>query len=209
MAIITTDNLKDWLRIESTDELDDTNLSVAVAAAQDAVVEYCGRSFDKVAEGAEVARSFSPRSRWAVDLDDVWSTTTFTVTSDDAGDGTFERTWAATDYVLTPLNGLRYGQAWPYTGLRAVDGVREFPYGYARPTVQVTAAWGWSSVPDPVFQATLLKAARLWRRKDSPDGLLGGYSDLGPLRVSSRDDPDVVLLLKPYVRASATNVLIA
>jgi hypothetical protein len=63
--------------------------------------------------------------------------------------------------------------------------------------LQVTALWGWPAVPDEIEQATALYAARLYRRKDSPQGVIGG-GDFGPVRVS-RIDPDVEALIAPFV----------
>jgi hypothetical protein len=63
--------------------------------------------------------------------------------------------------------------------------------------VRVTARWGWPSVPDGVAQAAALLAARLYRRKDSPEGVLGS-SEWGAVRVA-RFDPDVEGLIAPYI----------
>jgi hypothetical protein len=62
--------------------------------------------------------------------------------------------------------------------------------------VRVTAKWGWPSVPDAVVQATILQAARLYRRRDSPQGVLGN-AEWGAIRVS-RLDPDVAALVWPF-----------
>ena len=45
--------------------------------------------------------------------------------------------------------------------------------------------------------ATLIQAARLFKRKESPEGVLGG-NDFGIVRVGTRVDPDVEMLLAPY-----------
>lgn len=64
-------------------------------------------------------------------------------------------------------------------------------------TLSVTARWGWPAVPDEIKQATLLSAARLFKRKDSPEGLTGS-TEWGAVRVS-RVDPDVQALIEPYM----------
>lgn len=89
-----------------------------------------------------------------------------------------------------PDNALVYGQ--PITQIRSSAGWLPF---YGR--VQVTARWGWPTVPDEITQATQLLAARLYRRKDSPEGVLGS-SEWGAVRVS-RIDPDVQGLIAPFV----------
>lgn len=55
------------------------------------------------------------------------------------------------------------------------------------------AAEDWSAWAHIVLGATML-AARLWRRRNTPDGV-AGFSDAGPAYVS-RYDPDVALLLQ-------------
>jgi len=52
-------------------------------------------------------------------------------------------------------------------------------------------------LPDSVYQAATLLAARYYRRRDSLDGTIG-WGDLGVIRVGNRD-PDVEALLGPYV----------
>jgi hypothetical protein len=49
--------------------------------------------------------------------------------------------------------------------------------------------------------AALILGARIWKRKNSPEGVLGGFQDFGAVRISSRQDPDVVNLLVDYRRA--------
>ena len=201
MAIITTENLKSHLGIPDT--TDDTTLGWAVDATNSAIVDYCGRTFDKTVTGSASARVFDRLDACEIEVDDFWETSVLVVKSDDDDDGTFETTWTInTDFILEPLNGLRYGQAWPYTTIRAV-GSRRFPRTL-RPGVQVTAAWGWASVPAPVFEAALIKAARVWKRRKSPEGVLGGFAEFGPVRVSRSEDPDVAGLLDRYQRRSVT-----
>jgi hypothetical protein len=62
--------------------------------------------------------------------------------------------------------------------------------------VQVTAAWGWPSVPDEIGEAALLQAARLFARRTSPEGV-SGNAEWGIARVS-RLDPDVRELIKDF-----------
>jgi hypothetical protein len=89
-----------------------------------------------------------------------------------------------------PDNALAYGRA--VTEIRAGSG-----WLPASGRIQVTARWGWPAVPDEIAQAAQLLAARLYRRKDSPQGVLGS-SEWGVTRVS-RVDPDVEALIGPFV----------
>jgi hypothetical protein len=60
-------------------------------------------------------------------------------------------------------------------------------------TLRITARWGWPSIPAEVEMATRLLAARLYKRKDSPQGVIAS-ADWGAVRVS-KTDPDVYALI--------------
>ncbi len=56
--------------------------------------------------------------------------------------------------------------------------------------------------PGPIVEATIIQAARLWRRKDSAFGSLGGLPGTGQTRISAGLDPDGALLLGQYRKLS-------
>lgn len=49
-----------------------------------------------------------------------------------------------------------------------------------------------------IDQAIIMQTARLWRRRDSVDGVAAFNNDFGPIRVN-RFDSDVQALLAPYM----------
>ena len=61
---------------------------------------------------------------------------------------------------------------------------------------------------DAVKQAAFIKAARIYRRANTPEGFAAGEA-FGAIRVSSREDPDVAMLLAPYVKAGNSGLAIA
>lgn len=66
----------------------------------------------------------------------------------------------------------------------------------ALPVARVAAGaedWSGDEVQHVVEGATML-AARLWRRKDSPDGI-AAFGEAGPVYVQ-RNDPDIAMLLQ-------------
>ncbi len=198
MAIINEADLKSHLNIPDTE--DDASLTTAVEAACQDVTEWCGaprRDFTKTELVGAAARVFRPEGPYLCHVDDFWETTALVVKTDETDDGTYETTWTATtDFIVEPANASAYSR--PYTKIIAT-GNRLFPCRWSmRLPVQVTAAWGWSSVPANVKQATLIHAARLFGRRYSRDGVIGGQSELGPIRVSSRIDPDVQQLLTRF-----------
>jgi len=195
VAIIANADLAEHLGV--TGLLHDSLVANAVNAANQAVTQFCGRDFDKVAVASETARLFHPGNGAVAIVDDFWDTTNLAVKTDHGDDGTFETTWAAADYQLEPLNGRENGVTVPYYRIRAVES-RYFPCS-SRPTLQVTAAWGWAAVPAAVREATLIKAARLFHRKDSPQGV-AGFNEFGVVRLASNDS-DIKDLLGPFRRS--------
>lgn len=175
-------------------------LEQALRSASRAVDDYCGRPGRKFWLDATVsARAFRPDDPWCAWVDDFGTATGLVVKTDTSGDGTWATTWQASDYQLEPLNAAAGGGAYAYNRIVAV-GNQFFPQVYGRrPTLQVTARWGWSQVPDPVRTATTLLAARLFRRKDAVFGIDSGasFGDFGPIRIT-RSDADVMSLLAPY-----------
>lgn len=98
---------------------------------------------------------------------------------------------AVTDYDTLPDNALDLGM--PVTAL-----LRAYNCWQYTPTqrVRITAHWGWPAVPDDIVEATLILANRLYKRKDSPQGVLGS-AEWGTVRIS-RTDPDVAALIAPF-----------
>lgn len=188
----TLNELKSALRIQ--DSVDDGLLELALESASRLVDEYTMRYFYN---GGTATRVFVPSDDYTVALDDAISISAVAVST--LLNKTFDQVWTANDYQTEPLNGVVDGlSGWPITRIRAV-GVYEFPYDsdYNVASVQVTGVWGWSAVPTAVKQATIIQAMRIFKRLDSPLGVISS-PDTGFFRVSSRIDPDVAQLLNSY-----------
>ena len=180
--------VKDVLRL--TDNVDDSLLELTIETASRQVDGYCERNF----YSATATRYFAARNSYEVEIDDL-TTLTSLVT---APDGTsFDTTWQSTQYQLEPLNGVVGGLATPYTLIRAIDDL-VFPTLGGEALVKVTGVFGYTPVPIAIKQATIMSATRLYKRYDSPLGVLG-FGDLGVVRIS-RLDPDIAALLAPYRR---------
>jgi hypothetical protein len=172
----------------------DDQLASALASVSREIDEYCNvppGAFRPAATAS--ARVFEPESHCLVRVDPFYTMTGLIVATDD-GSGTYSTTWAATDYRTEPLNAVAYGK--PITAIRAVR--MRFPCWYGPASVQVTAKWGWSSVPDPVRQACLLLAAETMKlTAEAPFGV-AGFGEFGPFRV--RNNPVAMTKLAPYQR---------
>jgi hypothetical protein len=197
VSIISTGQLAAWLGIPDSE--DDVRLSFAVAATNRAIVSHCGRSFETTTSASASEREYRAKSYTICDVDD-FHTTDGLVVKTGPGDGTYPDTVSSSDYFLEPVNGRQDGLTVPYRRIRGRSWI--FTPDCA-PTVQVTAPWGWAGFPAEVTQAALIKGARLFKRKDSIEGVLGGFQDFNAVRISNREDPDVVELLRYYRTAQA------
>ena len=192
----TLSELKASLRI--TDNVDNTLLAQAITSASGWVDGYCERTFEAAGTAAE-ARDFIPSSRFQVlPIDDAVAITSVAI--DDDLDGSFATVLTTADWQAEPINGRAGGLSLPFMRIRPLeDGYWPLDVFEHRATVRVTARWGWTATPNAVKQATILHAARLFTRLDSPLGV-AGFGDMGAMRVSRYGDPDVDMLLKPYRR---------
>ena len=191
-SYVALSELKSALGITSS--TDDAFLNLAIDAAEQSINDLCGRKF--TADGSASARTYRAQPYICV-TDDISTLTGLVVKTDTANDRVFDTTWSSSDYQVEPLNNLVKGRS--VNNLRAV-GDYTFPvYGDGLASVEVTAKWGWPAVPDPIEQATLMMASRLYGRKASPMGVIG-VGDFGPVRIS-RSDPDVAHMLMDYRRA--------
>lgn len=188
----TLDDLKDQLNIDPTDTSRDAKLTKALAAATRSINRTTGRRF--WLDPAPTVRTYNPRRRLVQEADgevlltdDIGSIDGLVVEL--GGNGTSFQ--AVTDYETWPDNALADEE--PITGLLRPMNIWAIPIT----RIQITAKFGWPSVPDDITEATLIQAARLFKRKDSPEGVIGN-AEWGVVRLSRRD-PDVWNLIEQYV----------
>jgi hypothetical protein len=200
-AYCTLAEVKASLRI--TDTVDDTLLELAVESASRSIDEFTSRAF--YSQGTAVKYYAADDSTYCR-IDDL--VTISELATDEDANGTFEVVWnnyssgAPTDYQLEPLNNSAPvdGVTAPITAIRARN-LRWFPTLNGQALVRVTGTWGYSTVPTAIKQATVIQAARFFKRNDSPLGVLSA-PDLGYIRVGSRLDPDVEMMISGYRRVN-------
>lgn len=171
-------------------------LERAINATSRAIDKLCGRRFWQ--DPTVQTRVYRPEDSDVAWVNDISTRTGLIIKTDSAADGTYATTWASTDYELQPLNADADGQAYAWWRVHAVDRYL-FPLSGKVPPLQITAKFGWSAIPDEVEEACLLRAASIFKRKESIDGVTG-FADIGVVRISYRRDPDVVELLNPFMR---------
>lgn len=191
-AYTTLNAVKSALRI--TDNVDDTLIEYAIDSASRMIDGYCQREFYNAGTAARV---FTAYEELYCEIDDAASTA-ITVQTDPNADGSWSVTFTPSDYQLEPLNGKSGGQTWAYTRLRA-SGDYLFPVENQLALVKVTAVWGWPAIPKQIEYAAIMQSQRLFKRLDSPTGVIG-FGDMGAVRVSRQLDPDIAEMVHPFRR---------
>jgi hypothetical protein len=187
-------DLKTSLGID--DIQDDTSLEAAIMAASRMVDDYTGRFFYKDGTtAAPVTRYYTSQDWYITNIDDAHYISE--VATDDNFNQLYTTVFATSDYMVEPVNNPRRG--WPWTRLLAI-GRFIFPYNLPQ-SVRVKAVWGWSAIPNEVQMATKIQASRLFVRRQSPFGIAGS-PEIGTVRLGSRLDPDVEVLLRPFRKVS-------
>lgn len=182
----------------STETADDVELALAVTAASRAVDRHTNRQFGVVAVAEERlyrARWDRRRCRWLVEIDDLMDDTGADPTVVDE-DGTVLGT--IDSYTLEPRNAAARGRPWTLLVVRPDSATK--PAWHEETRVAMTRLWGWTAVPDPVKQGTLLQMNRFVSRRTSPYGIAGSPDVGSELRLLARLDPDVAVTLGPYIR---------
>ena len=171
------------------------------------LIESASRSIDRMAnrrfylDATASARLYRAYSDIFVYVDDIGTTSNLSVALDINGNGTYTKTLTLNqDYILDPLTAASLGR--PFTQLTMVSNTETWPIfpgltqNGLRPGVQVTARWGWPTVPDDINMACLILTADLYKRKDAPGGILG-LGDLGVVRMSPIGR-DVTAMVRAY-----------
>lgn len=180
-----------------TQALQAGNFAAAVSSASRFVDRYCGRRF--YVDDAVSARVFTADHYTEILVPDIATATDLVLKTDEDVDGVYETVWQIGSFTgagfrLWPYNAAADVEMLePFTRIRAI--ATAFPIGEL--AVEVTALWGWPAVPADVHQATLLQAARFWKRKDATLGV-GGAAETGFFELRKSLDVDVKNLLDPY-----------
>lgn len=180
-------DLKQYLNVSTAGE--DARLETAIESASRAIDQYTRRRFYSTSAVKYFAAE--PDYGDAVFFDDDLLTVT-EIATDDLNNRVYTA-WAVSDYELEPINS-----GPPYTQIRvAPQSVKKFPVWMRG--VRITGTWGYAATaPQAVADACVMLAARYYKRKDAPFGVVG-TPELGLMRITARDH-DVAPLLMPYRR---------
>ena len=175
----------------------DVDLQLRLDAATRWIDKECHRTF--VLDAADTTRLFRASPDGSVSVPDLVSVTSIKI--DTNGDRSYATTLAATDYSLEPFTEPRYQRVvlWPTSSYAFLDRL-----------VQIVGKFGYvvnGAPPDDIKLACLMQASRLNIRRTTPLGVLQS-TDLGQFTRISSSDPDVMALLKPYVRSAAQWIVV-
>ena len=198
---VTLDAVKDELG--RSDVSNDARIEAAINSASRQIDDFTGRRFWQ--DTNVVAREF-----YADDYSELISTVeqpfdistaTGLIVKLDTGDtGTFGTTLTInTHFILQPTNAADDSE--PFTAIRLVDSLYSFPMSSSgRPGVQITAKFGWATIPDPVVQACLIQSVLLYKATDAAMGGLS-FGDGAFLRVRGGLNPIAQSLVDRYAFA--------
>jgi hypothetical protein len=193
MSYVTVTELRDFMDPQGApDSSRDALLAVLLETASQQIDRICRRTFTTGTAGE--VRYYTATDRGRVEIDDAIAITE--IATDDNMDRTYSTVWSNTDYELAPRNALARNR--PYTWIQITpNGNSMFPFW--RDSVRVKGTFGWSTVPAEVTTACKILAYRLFRRQDTPNGILDNPATL-QMRALPENDPDVVNLLSAYIK---------
>lgn len=184
------------------DTTDDTELEDCVETASRDVDAFCGKGRKFWQDDPAVARSYYACHPRLLHVDDISTTSNLVVKVDEDDDGTFETTLTINeDFIVMPVNAASEYPVRAYETIMLLDGTLTSWFGLSsgRPSVQVTAQFGWPAVPEAVKRATLLQAKSLFKADNTQFGTFQLGID-GPVSRVPRMDPVAAARLEPFVR---------
>lgn len=192
----TLAELKAYENISSTNANDDTVLEDLVEHASRTIDNLCGRRFYSATE----THYFTPDYIDLLFVDDLLSVTT--LKADEDGDGTYELTWATSDYSLEPRNALLSIPPAPYTMIRVKpNGLYSFP-GVLN-GIEIAGSWGYnttSSHPDPIKTACLIIVSDAMLKREHKEQERGSLTSSGVVITAEGLPRRALDLIRPYRR---------
>ena len=184
MAYATTDQVIEWIRLDTGLTVDATANRVAeLTRILNAVDEMIDSFTNRTFESSMVERTFYPQAGERVlFLGDTQSVMSVTEGEDD---------------TAVDTDGWRLGSGTEHTSDRPAKWLERLGGGYWLTPVKVTGTFGFTTVPQSVVQASVMMTARLYQRSKSPTGAVVDMSGGGAHYIRNLD-PDITALLSAY-----------
>jgi hypothetical protein len=198
-AYCSLEQLKARIGLQSTDERDDEAL--------EGIIEAVSRMIDAECFGGDSHFYASTETRYytatrfdRIDVDDLLTVTT--LKTDHDGDGSFEVSWATSDFVLAPYNAPTLSLPRPYWTIEvAALGKTRFPVGIRR-AVQVVGTWGYgNAVPKEVETVCLRESLFHFAATRTPYGATTGDGSTAVAPAISLSNHSRLMLV-PFRRVS-------
>jgi len=170
----------------------DTELELVIESVSRLIDDYCQRRFYSTT--SDETKYYTPRSATLCQIDECLSITT--LKTDPSLNATYTTTWTTDDYYLFPYNST------PKTHIEVTPLGDYVFYKNVPKYVEVVGKFGYcdtDSHPKSITQACVMQSARIFKRRDSILGI-AGTTQFGLVKLIGDVDPDVKMLLRPYVR---------
>ncbi len=197
---VTLADLKATMSINDT--TDDTVMEDAIEAASRQIDAYCGRGRKFWQDAGVVARKYYPTQSRRVIVDDISTLTGLLVAVDTSDDGTFDVSLTInTDFIVEPVNAAAEYPVQPWTSILLINGTltQFLQLASGRPSVEVTAKYGWSAIPSGIARACLVQSRNIFKSQDATFGAFQLSID-GQIRSVPQMDPVARAQLEPFVR---------
>lgn len=191
---LTREEFKTRINLEGT-TYSDADIDRSLGAAEEIIEEMCNDRFYQ--SGTAVARTFDAETQRVLKLRPSAGSIT-SVKLDEDGDGVYEITLAASDYVKWPYNAAADSKPWWELRIHP-NSDYVFPTSYPQ-AIEVTGLFGWATTPDAIKDATAILASKLLKRREAPFGIVAFNFEGGDAMRIARNDPDVMALVGPYMR---------
>jgi hypothetical protein len=189
----TLAQVKKPIGIDVDDTRFDVELQQFLTSACRAIDTDTLRQFGQLAEVTPweyTAEWRSELAAWMVPIDDLQSTDDLTVEFDGA---------PITTFTLLPRNAPAKGKAYTRISIARDDaGALDAREG----GVIVAERFGWLTVPITITAAAILQTSRFYARRESPYGVAGSPDMGNEMRLLSKLDADVPVMLAGYRRAA-------
>jgi len=203
MAYATYAEFKAAINLKDAGAVLQTNIERILEATSDGIDRVCNRPEGFVADVVASARLYKGSGR-PYQLIDECTEVTLVAVKESITDSTYTA-WTVDDWMeATGDQRDPDFNRTPYTllicdpnGDYSVFTSGRYQRRQNVPTVQVTAKWGFATtVPTPIKEATLMEAARWYKRLQSSMGDTLASTELGTLIYAQKIDPDVAFILE-------------
>lgn len=168
----------------------DTLLATLATRASRALDLYLGRSPGAFAVSADETRYFDGSGTTELWVGELAAAPT-SVSVAEGGELSNYTDWDSSDYFLWPYNAPAMGEPYLRMDVDTLNGSKSVWSRYPM-AVKVVGKFGYStSVPEVVKMATIIQAARWFKRGQQAFEDTGAVAELGQLRYVKMLDPDV------------------